>query len=120
MPVTRSSTRSALKQPPKTIHVSSPVSKKEKAHQSQSRNQKVQPIDREVTVPFVIPPRVQEPTFIPAALTFSIQDAKEHLEILDSRFGDVFRRLPCGPYEKLEAVDPFRYALYFLLYLIRS
>jgi hypothetical protein len=28
---------------------------------------------------------------------------------VDTRFSDLFKRLPCGPYEKLEAVDPFRY-----------
>lgn len=45
---------------------------------------------------------------IPAALTFSFEAAKQHLISADSRFDDVFKRLPCGPYEKLDPVDPFK------------
>ncbi|KAI0769793.1 DNA glycosylase [Trametes elegans] len=47
---------------------------------------------------------------VPAVLTFSFEEAKQHLIRVDSRFEDVFRRVKCKPYEHLERVDPFRYA----------
>lgn len=48
------------------------------------------------------------PVLLPAKLTFSFDDAKKHLIEEDARFEDVFRRLPCKPFEKLERVEPFR------------
>lgn len=48
------------------------------------------------------------PVLLPAKLTFSFDDAKKHLIEEDPRFEDVFRRLPCKPFEKLERVEPFR------------
>ncbi|KAI0051911.1 DNA glycosylase [Auriscalpium vulgare] len=53
-----------------------------------------------------IPDEQSEP--LPAKLTFSFEEAKQHLINADSRFHDVFSRLPCKPYEKLESVEPFR------------
>lgn len=47
-------------------------------------------------------------TFLPAVLTFSFESAKEHLINVDTRFRDVFNKLPCRPFEHLESVDPFR------------
>lgn len=48
------------------------------------------------------------PVLLPAKLTFSFEDAKNHLIAEDPRFEDVFRRLPCKPFERLERVEPFR------------
>lgn len=48
------------------------------------------------------------PVLLPAKLTFSFEDAKKHLIEEDMRFEDVFGRLPCKPFEKLERVEPFR------------
>ncbi|KIP11632.1 hypothetical protein PHLGIDRAFT_63560 [Phlebiopsis gigantea 11061_1 CR5-6] len=45
---------------------------------------------------------------VPAELTFSFEDAKEHLIKVDSRFEDIFDRLGCRPFEQRERVDPFR------------
>ena len=45
---------------------------------------------------------------VPAVLTFSFEEAKQHLIGVDPRFEDVFRRVKCKPYEHLERVDPFR------------
>lgn len=106
MPVTRSSTRTALQQSRETInHVSQ--SPKTRTPKGKARTAPVK-AEPQVQVNFTIPPRVKEPTLIPAALSFSFQEAKQHLIFADLRFADVFNRLPCGPYEKLEPVDPFK------------
>ncbi|KZT26847.1 DNA glycosylase [Neolentinus lepideus HHB14362 ss-1] len=46
--------------------------------------------------------------FVPAVLTFSFEDAKEHLIGVDPRFESIFDKLKCKPFEHLERVDPFR------------
>lgn len=51
----------------------------------------------------------QENDFVPAVLTFDFDDAKEHLIQVDSRFEDLFSKMPCKPFEHLEQVHPFRY-----------
>ena len=48
---------------------------------------------------------------LPAVLSFSFEEAKQHLISVDPRFEDVFRRVSCSPFERLETVDPVRYAL---------
>ncbi|KAL1735573.1 DNA glycosylase [Schizophyllum commune] len=45
---------------------------------------------------------------LPAILTFDYAEAKRHLISVDSRFEELFERLPCKPYEHLETVHPFR------------
>lgn len=45
---------------------------------------------------------------VPAALSFSFEDAKEHLIEADERFQDVFERNQCKPFEVLDRVEPFR------------
>ncbi|KAJ6475362.1 DNA glycosylase [Mycena vitilis] len=47
--------------------------------------------------------------FVPAdaILTFSFEDARKHLINADHRFGDVFDRLECTPFQQLEQVHPF-------------
>ncbi|TFY69808.1 hypothetical protein EVG20_g2993 [Dentipellis fragilis] len=56
----------------------------------------------------VPPPDDFKPVVLPAELTFSFDEAKQHLIRADRRFADVFRRLPCKPFERLERVEPFR------------
>ncbi|KAJ3529786.1 hypothetical protein NM688_g7806 [Phlebia brevispora] len=57
----------------------------------------------------VVPPRdATPPVLVPAQLTFSFEDAKQHLIDADSRFEDIFARMKCRPFEHLEQVDPFR------------
>ncbi|EPT04909.1 hypothetical protein FOMPIDRAFT_85468 [Fomitopsis schrenkii] len=65
------------------------------------------------TVPKTIRPVLSKnngdaPALVPAVLTFSFEDAKQHLIATDPRFEDVFRRLRCKPFEHLERIDPFR------------
>jgi DNA-3-methyladenine glycosylase II len=47
-------------------------------------------------------------TPVPAVLSFSFQEAKQHLVNVDDRFQDLFDRLSCKPFEHLEQVHPFR------------
>lgn len=50
----------------------------------------------------------QDVLVLPAALCFSFEAAREHLINADSRFRDIFDKLPCRPFQHLEKVDPFR------------
>lgn len=52
------------------------------------------------------------PVLVPAVLTFDFEEAKQHLISVDHRFGDVFRRMKCKPYEHLERVHPFRFVFF--------
>ncbi|KAF8234070.1 DNA glycosylase [Tricholoma matsutake] len=45
---------------------------------------------------------------VPAVLTFSFEDAKQHLAGVDHRFDDLFNRMECKPFQHLERVHPFR------------
>lgn len=56
-------------------------------------------------IPIVIEPNA---TLIPAQLSFSFVDAKNHLIAADSRFNDMFANVKCKPFEILEPLDPFR------------
>lgn len=49
-----------------------------------------------------------DPVMIPAVLSFSFDEAKNHLIKSDNRFATIFAGLPCRPYEHLEPVDPFQ------------
>lgn len=51
------------------------------------------------------------PTFVPADLSFSFEEAKQHLISADSRFQDVFDTAVCTPYQRLDQVEPFRCVL---------
>ncbi|KAH7339839.1 DNA glycosylase [Rhizoctonia solani] len=55
---------------------------------------------------YVEPP--YDPVLIPAKLTFSFEEAKQHLIKADGRFESIFRELKCRPFEQLEPVDPFQ------------
>ena len=56
-------------------------------------------------------PTADGEALVPAVLTFSFEEARRHLVGVDPRFGDVFRKCRCKPYEELERVDPFRCVL---------
>ncbi|KAG5637038.1 hypothetical protein H0H81_006033 [Sphagnurus paluster] len=45
---------------------------------------------------------------LPAVLTFSCAEAKNHLISVDRRFTELFSKMRCKPYEHLEQVHPFR------------
>jgi len=45
---------------------------------------------------------------VPAVLTFSFEDAKQHLINIDHRFEDLFSKMACRPFQQLETVHPFR------------
>ncbi|THH07981.1 hypothetical protein EW145_g3020 [Phellinidium pouzarii] len=53
-------------------------------------------------------PLASSPAPLPAVLTFSFADAKQHLIDADPRFEDLFSKMKCRPFEHLESVDPFR------------
>ena len=48
------------------------------------------------------------PALVPAELSFSFEEAKQHLIKADTRFQDVFATAICTPYQKLDRVEPFR------------
>ncbi|KAI0066099.1 DNA glycosylase [Artomyces pyxidatus] len=107
MPVTRSASRvstTPAAPEPKTPRL--PKRKSSTAASAASKKKKAEP---SIPTPSV-PEGVQEdaPTPLPAQLTFSFEDAKQHLINADSRFEDIFRRLPCKPFERVDAVEPFR------------
>jgi DNA-3-methyladenine glycosylase II len=129
MPVTRSATRAAritpivnAKPAPKrqaasadtvvatkrTKASSAPTKAKAKAN---AKAKKAETETDRVPRPLIPPPSDEEVAPLPAQLTFSLEDAKDHLIQADNRFKDVFSRLPCKPFETLEGVHPFRSVL---------
>ncbi|KDQ27608.1 hypothetical protein PLEOSDRAFT_158514 [Pleurotus ostreatus PC15] len=62
------------------------------------------------TLVFAIPPRVldNDSDVVPAVLSFSFEEAKNHLIKADPRFEGLFNEVTCKPYEKLERVHPFQ------------
>jgi DNA-3-methyladenine glycosylase II len=62
----------------------------------------------------LIPPSGEELAPLPAELKFSLEDAKNHLIQADYRFGDMFSRLPCKPFETVEGIHPFRSVIHHL------
>jgi len=122
MPVTRSASKSSLssaRATPTTTTLSK-VSEKLKIPQAQKGRKKKNAKEKsEVTdsasapaAAIVVPESIRalksQPSFLPAVLSFSIEDAKKHLINVDPRFEDIFGRLKCRPFEDLERVDPFR------------
>lgn len=79
------------------------------------RNQKK---SRKAAVEVAISMKVDEPlgspgeedtdAVVPAVLTFSLDEAKQHLISVDHRFEDLFNKLACKPYENLERFHPFQ------------
>jgi DNA-3-methyladenine glycosylase II len=84
------------------------ATKRTKKSSSSSKNRNAKPeIVAAVPRP-LIKPTGDDLAPLPAKLTFSLEDAKSHLVKADGRFGDVFSRLPCKPFERVEGVHPFR------------
>lgn len=66
------------------------------------------------------PPSGEELAPLPTELKFSLEDAKNHLIQADYRFGDIFSRLPCKPFETVEGIHPFRSVIRHLPILNQS
>lgn len=60
---------------------------------------------------------IEVPKLLPAELSFSLEDANNHLIRVDSRFEDIFDRLRCRPFVKLERVEPFRTLTTSIMYV---
>jgi DNA-3-methyladenine glycosylase II len=115
MPVTRSSSgrsaSTASRAAPSTL---SQAKRKAPATKTKTTSKKprVEASDTLVPSPSLnIPAAVDSSTpenFVPAVLSFSFEDAKEHLTSVDERFEDLFNKMQCKPYEHLEQVHPFR------------
>uniref|UniRef100_A0A8H7Y807 HhH-GPD domain-containing protein n=1 Tax=Psilocybe cubensis TaxID=181762 RepID=A0A8H7Y807_PSICU len=50
----------------------------------------------------------EEVVFVPAVLSFDLEEAKRHLIQIDQRFEELFTKMKCKPFEHLEQVHPFR------------
>ncbi|KAL1751405.1 DNA glycosylase [Schizophyllum commune] len=120
MPTTRSQSRG--------IHLSTPAPAKRKADDADAapaskakrpRSTKAKPSkppvnkdeddDTQLLPPPPTIPGSEPEKILPAILTFDYAEAKRHLISVDSRFEELFKRLPCKPYEHLETVHPFRW-----------
>ncbi|KAH9998439.1 DNA glycosylase [Russula compacta] len=116
MPVTRSITRTRAATTPPVVNVKrAPKRQAESAlavtkrTQSSSGKAKAKAKLEPEGVPRpLLQPSEEELAPLPAKLVFSLEDAKRHLIQADYRFGDVFSRLPCKPFESLESIHPFR------------
>ncbi|KAH9083434.1 DNA glycosylase [Lactarius deliciosus] len=118
MPVTRSATRASAAA---SAARSLPVADAKRPPKRQDsvvtkRPKKATKVGADEGVPRpLIPPSGEELAPLPAELTFSLEDAKNHLIQADYRFGDVFSRLPCTPFERVEAIHPFQTLCYSIL-----
>lgn len=120
MPVTRSITRGRaattppvvnnVKRAPKRQAESDPaVTKRIRSSSTTSKVKAKSETEGTGAVPRpLVKPSGEELAPLPAKLIFSLEEAKSHLIQADHRFGDVFARLPCKPFERLEGIHPFR------------
>ena len=83
---------------------------------SRSKKSKSKPEGASAVPRPLVKPSGEDLAPLPAKLTFSLEDAKNHLVKADRRFGDVFARLPCKPFERLEGVHPFRSVRFLYLF----
>ena len=84
---------------------SEPSTKKRAISDEASTETQVDELASTAPAPVILP---AEDELIPATLTFSMEDCKKHLIAADPRFAKIFAKLPCKPFEKLDAVEPFR------------
>ncbi|KAF8210270.1 DNA glycosylase [Mycena galopus ATCC 62051] len=89
MPATRASTRSAS---------TTPMKRKLESAEVLSSPKKPKPSPK---------PVISAATGT-TVLTFAFEDAKQHLINADHRFEDIFSRLECKPFQRLEQLHPFR------------
>lgn len=112
MPSTRSSSGLApIPKEPATVS----KSKRKAASQSPAKSpQKKVRVAAEdpVTIPpntaSLVPNGTDTTPLVPAILSFDFEEAKQHLINADARFEDIFNKMQCKPFEKLEQVHPFR------------
>lgn len=123
MPATRSSARLASQaQPPinlasdETVVGEKPTRKRKTASEDPLKTQPTKKPARKqkATNHDEIPQREfvdedEKTKLVPAVLSFDFATAKKHLVEVDHRFGELFKKMPCKPYEVLEQVHPFRY-----------
>ncbi|KAH8990587.1 DNA glycosylase [Lactarius akahatsu] len=118
MPVTRSATRaSAAASAARSLPVADakrPPKRQESVVTKRPKKATKVGADEGVPRP-LIPPSGEELAPLPAKLTFSLEDAKNHLIQADYRFEDVLSRLPCTPFESVEAIHPFQTLCYSIL-----
>jgi DNA-3-methyladenine glycosylase II len=93
------------------------TTKRKKSSSSRNKSKAKPELVEAVPCPLVRPPSGEDLAPLPAKLTFSLEDAKNHLINADRRFGDVFSRLPCKPFERLEGIHPFRSVSFFFFFL---
>jgi len=136
MPVTRSITRARaattapavnLKRAPnkrqleeadlESVSAATATTKRKKSSGGGNKSKAKPELVEAVPRPLVRPPSGEDLAPLPAKLTFSFEDAKDHLIKADRRFGDVFSRLPCKPFESLEGIHPFRSVSFFFFFL---
>ena len=127
MPVTRSISRNHAAKTPPVVNpnlkrrasnkrqlegdpASAAATKRTKKASSSSKNRKAKPeiVEAEAVPRLLIKPSGEDLAPLPVKLTFSLEDAKNHLVKADGRFGGVFSRLPCKPFERVEGIHPFR------------
>jgi DNA-3-methyladenine glycosylase II len=131
MPVTRSIARARAAKTPPVVNLKRASNKRQledaegatesepaviKRTKSSNKNSKTKPKDADAVPRPLVKPSGEDLAPLPAKLTFSLEDAKNHLVKVDRRFGDVFARLPCKPFETLEGVHPFRSVGFFLVF----
>jgi DNA-3-methyladenine glycosylase II len=111
MPTTRSATRasSTTSTTADSIAVPEPSASKRKTPATKAPRKKARlDVEAEIKAKPYAPVIPAAPDLLPATLSFSYQDAKEHLIEADERFQDVFERNSCKVFEVLDQVEPFR------------
>ena len=112
----RASNKRQLEEEAESDPAPAAATKRAKKSSSSSQNGKVKPkvVEAAEAVPRpLVKPSGEDLAPLPAKLTFSLEDAKDHLIKADGRFGDVFSRLPCKPFERVEGIHPFRSVDFF-------
>ena len=117
MPVTRSASRSASRSAaPKTLQVATDNARKtSKRSRSNLKNGRAKEVEQDSPAALIQPstPVDNEESavplaLVPAVLSFSFEEAKQHLIAVDARFADIFDKMQCRPFQQLERVHPFR------------
>ncbi|GAW01551.1 DNA glycosylase [Lentinula edodes] len=127
MPITRSASRATIAGNPTPVEAhqarSPTTPAKRKAKETPltpaTKEKKPRATKKPSEVPSVTQAQIDEfrrnlpesgpaPGLVPAQLTFTFEEAKNHLINVDPRFQILFDRLSCKPFERLETVHPFR------------
>ncbi|KAJ3866584.1 DNA glycosylase [Lentinula novae-zelandiae] len=127
MPITRSASRANIARNPTPVEAHQALSPttpaKRKAKETPltpaTKEKKARATKKPSELPSVTQAQIDEfrrnlpesgpaPGLVPAQLTFTFEEAKNHLINVDPRFQILFDRLSCKPFERLETVHPFR------------